>query len=41
MPVLVEGDIEYEVDRILRHRRRRGRGKGFEFLVMFTGYDVS
>lgn len=31
LPVLVEGDDgleeEFEVERILRHRRRKGRGK--------------
>lgn len=25
----------------MRHRRRRGRGKGYEFLVLFTGHDLS
>ena len=29
------------MDRILRHRRRRGRGVGFDYLVSFAGYDVS
>lgn len=29
MPVLTEQGVEYEVERIVRHRRKRGRGKGY------------
>lgn len=29
------------MDRIVRHRRRRGRGVGLEYLVTFVGYDIS
>jgi hypothetical protein len=29
MPVLVDSHVEFEVDRIVRHRRKRGRGKGY------------
>ena len=29
MPVLTEQGVEFEVDRIVRHRRKRGRGKGY------------
>lgn len=29
MPVLTGQGEEFEVDRIVRHRRKRGRGKGF------------
>jgi hypothetical protein len=38
--VLVGGEVEYEVDRILRHRKRRGRG-GDEYLVLWKGFDIS
>lgn len=40
-PVLVGDEIEYEVDMILRHRRRRGRGVGLEYLVLWKGFDLS
>ena len=40
-PVLVGDEIEYEVDKVLRHRRRRGRGVGFEYLVLWKGFDLS
>ena len=40
-PVLVGGEVEYEVDRILRHRKRRGRGGGDEYLVLWKGFDAS
>ena len=39
--MLVGGDVEYEVDRILRHRKRRGRGGGDEYLVLWKGFNVS
>lgn len=29
------------MERIIRHRRRRGRSGGYEYLVLFTGYDLS
>lgn len=40
-PVLVGDEVEYEVDRILRHRKRRGRGSGYEYLVLWKGFDIS
>jgi hypothetical protein len=40
-PVLVGDEIEFVVDKILRHRKRRGRGVGFEYLVLWQGYDLS
>ena len=40
-PVLVGDTIEYEVEKILRHRKRRGRGSGFEYLVLWKGFDVT
>ncbi len=40
-PVLVGDEVEYEVERILRHRKRRGRGGGNEYLVMWKGFDIS
>ena len=40
-PVLVGDEIEYEVEKILRHRGRRGRGGGFEYLVLWKGFDVT
>ena len=41
LPVMVEGQAEWEVDRIVRHRRHRGRGQGLEYLVSFVGFDES
>lgn len=40
-PVLVGDDVEYEVERILKHRKRRGRGSGDEYLVLWKGFDIS
>ena len=38
-PVLVEGEPEFAIDRLLRKRRiRRGRGWSTEYLVRWTGY---
>ena len=39
--MLVGDEYEYEVDRILRHRKRRGRGGGDEYLVLWKGLDIS
>jgi hypothetical protein len=36
-PVQIEGQEEYEVQRILDHRDRKGR-KGYEYLIQWTGY---
>ena len=36
-----EGDVEYEVEQILRHRKKRGRGRGLQYLVLWRGYDLS
>ena len=41
MPVALVDEEEYEIERILRHRKRRGRGRGYEFLVLWKGYDLS
>lgn len=35
------GDVEFEVDRVIRHRRKRGRGRGLQYLVLWKGYDLS
>ena len=37
-PILVEGEAEYEVDCIIRHR---GKGKRHQYLVWWKGYDAS
>jgi hypothetical protein len=41
-PTLVDGEPEYEIERILQQRTRRGRGRGRnqikEYLVKWTGY---
>ncbi|CAI7804864.1 unnamed protein product [Closterium sp. NIES-53] len=36
-PVLVQDEPEYEVERVLTHRRRGG--KTLEFVIRWTGYD--
>ncbi|CAI7761878.1 unnamed protein product, partial [Closterium sp. NIES-54] len=38
-PVLVRDEPKYEVERVLAHRRRRG--KMLEFLIRWKGYDQS
>ena len=41
-PILVDGEPEYEIDRLLSHRfHRRGRTRVTEFLVRWKGYDHS
>ena len=37
-PIIVEGEAEYEVERIIRHHRN---GKRRQFLVRWKGYDDS
>ena len=37
-PVLVDGNLEYEVEAILRHR---GKGARRQYLVLWKGYDLS
>ena len=41
---MVSGDggveVEYEVDRILCHKRRRGRGNQIKYLVKWKGVDM-
>ena len=37
-PIIVDGEQEYEVDCILRHR---GNGKRRQYLVRWKGYDAS
>ena len=37
-PELVDGNLEYEVDAILRHR---GKGARRQYLVCWKGYDLS
>lgn len=40
-PILIGEDLEFEVDKVVRHRKRRGRGRGFEYLVVWKGFDIS
>ena len=37
-PIIVDGEAEYEVEKILRHR---GNGKHRQYLVRWLGYDES
>ena len=37
-PIIVEGEVEYKVERIIRHQ---GKGKRRQFLVRWKGYDDS
>jgi hypothetical protein len=38
-PIMIDGDIEFEVETILSHRdKKRGRGTTREYLVKWTGY---
>lgn len=37
-PVVIDDQVEYEVEALLAHRRRRGN---LEFLVRWRGYDSS
>ena len=37
-PVEVEGQTEYEIEKILAHRKSRGR---LQYLVRWKGYDES
>ena len=37
-PVLVEGELEYEVEAILRHR---GKGAQRRYLILWKGYPLS
>lgn len=37
-PVEVDGKDEYEIEKILSHRRM---GKGLQFLIRWKGYDAS
>ena len=37
---MIDGSLEWEVERILRHRRV-GRGKQLQYLVHWKGYDLS
>ena len=39
--MLIDGEAEYEVNRIVRHCHCWGRGSGLEYLVSFVGYDES
>ena len=38
-PIVVDGTAEFEVERILAHRDRRGRAR--EYLVRWAGHDSS
>jgi hypothetical protein len=39
-PIKIEGSLEYEVERVLRHRKvKRGKGTRKEFLVKWLGYE--
>ena len=35
-PELIEGEFEYEVERIIRHRKR---GSHYEYLIRWKGYN--
>ena len=37
-PILVDGQEEWEVEKILK---QRGRGSRVQFLVKYTGFDMS
>ena len=37
-PVEIDGELEYEVEKIVKHRRVRGR---LQYLVAWKGYDES
>ena len=37
-PIKIDGEEEYEVEKILNHRRS---GRGYQYLVSWTGYDAS
>ena len=37
-PIEIDGEEEYEVEDILDHRRS---GRGYQYLVSWTGYDAS
>ena len=37
-PIIVDGEAEYEVEKIVRHR---GNGKRGQYLVRWLGYDES
>ena len=38
-PIVVDGDPEYEIERIVAHRDQRGRAR--EYLVRWVGHDSS
>ena len=38
-PIVVDGEHEFEIERIKAHRDRRGRER--EYLVSWSGYDSS
>ena len=40
-PILIGDDLEFEVERIVRHRKRCGHGLGWEYLVVWKGFDIS
>ena len=37
-PIVIDGEEEYQVEDILDHRRS---GRGYQYLVSWTGYDAS
>ena len=38
-PILVNGELEYEIERVLDHRSRKtGQSTKHEFLISWTGY---
>ena len=39
--ILIGDDLEFEVERIVWHRKRCGRGRGWEYLVVWKGFDIS
>ena len=40
-PELIDGEEEYEVEAIIHHRHRRGRGRKKQFLIKWVGYPAS
>ena len=42
LPIILEDEVYYEVDKVLKHRnRKRGRKMHREYLIKWKGYDNS
>ena len=39
-PIKVEGELEWEVERILHHKKKRNSST-LQYLVKYLGYDIS